>query len=96
MARVSLRTGVFTGLIFACTPVVGQEVIVVGNDPSTRPEGAPVVTQMVRDSSWYKDALRGVEQPYPYSLRFLEDQGNWFNPFQQPGMTGPYDIRGLH
>ena len=27
---------------------------------------------------------------------FLEDQGNWYTPFNHPGMTGRYDIRGWH
>jgi hypothetical protein len=37
-----------------------------------------------------------VSQPYPASLRFLEDQGNWYTPFNRPGMLPPYDIRGWH
>ena len=42
-------------------------------------------------------ALRGVDQPYPASLvGVLKDQGAWYTPFTQPGMTGPYDIRGYH
>ena len=37
-----------------------------------------------------------VIQPYPYSLQFLEDQGNWHTPFTHPGMHGRYDIRGWY
>ena len=72
------------------------EPFIAGVDPSVRPAGAPVVTTYVKDGAWYQRALTGVSAPYPYSLRFLEDQGAWFTPFIHPGMTGPYDIRGWH
>ena len=65
-----------------------------GVDPSQRPQGAPTITEVVRGPDWYKRALTGVSQPYPYSLRFLEDQGNWSTPFIHPGMPGRYDLRG--
>ncbi len=48
------------------------------------------------DGDWYREALTGVERPYPYSLKFLEDQGAWYTPFNRPGMTGRYDIRHWH
>jgi hypothetical protein len=41
-------------------------------------------------------ALHGVARPYPASLDMLRDQGAWYTPFTQPGMTGRYDIRGYH
>ena len=63
---------------------------------SQRPEGAPRITDVDRSGSWYRHALKGVTRPYPHSLRFLEDQGNWYTPFNRPGMPGPYDIRGWH
>ncbi|QLQ34209.1 MAG: hypothetical protein HZT40_13030 [Candidatus Thiothrix singaporensis] len=69
---------------------------VAGTDPSERPIGAPVVTEVRHDAAWYTTALTGVEQPYPASLHFLENQGNWFIPFIHPGMTARYDIRGWH
>jgi len=69
---------------------------VAGTQPHLRPEGVPVVRQFDKSADWYADALQGVEPPYPYSLKFLEDQGPWYTPFNQPGMTGPYDIRDLH
>jgi hypothetical protein len=50
----------------------------------------------VRTPAWYAQALTGISQPFPYSLRFLEDQGNWYTPFNRPGMPGRYDIRGWH
>ena len=49
-----------------------------------------------RIEQWYQRALTGVAPPYPSSLRFLEDQGEWYTPFNHPGMTGPYDIRRWH
>jgi hypothetical protein len=69
---------------------------IAGTQPHLRPEGVPVVREFDKPADWYDDALQGVEPPYPYSLKFLEDQGPWYTPFNQPGLTGPYDIRGLH
>lgn len=69
---------------------------VAGTQPSKRPLGAPVIQTVHRDSGWYVRALAGVSKPYPTSLRFLEDQGNWYTPFIRPGMPAPYDIRGWH
>ena len=69
---------------------------VAGLAPQARPVGAPVITAMAKDAAWYRRALRGVQPPYPASLRFLEDQGAWHLPFIRPGMTGPYDIRHWH
>lgn len=69
---------------------------IAGTTPSERPANAPVIAEAHKDAAWYATALTGVEQPYPYSLKFLEDQGNWFTPFDHPGMTPPYDLRGWH
>jgi hypothetical protein len=79
-------------------PVAGfsQDVFIAGVDPSERPADAPVISETVKDPSWFAAALSGVEEPFPDSLGFLEDQGAWFNPFLRPGMTGPYDIRDWH
>jgi hypothetical protein len=72
------------------------EPFVAGVHPSERPAGAPVVTEFKKPDGWYARALHGVDPPYPASLRFLEDQGGWHQPFIRPGMTGPYDIRNWH
>lgn len=69
---------------------------IAGLEPWKRPAGAPVITSVERDEAWYARALHGISQPYPASLRFLEDQGNWYTPFIHPGMPEPYDIRGWH
>ena len=57
---------------------------------------APVITTVDHDHDWYMRALHGIASPYPASLRFLEDQGNWYTPFDHPGATGRYDIRNWH
>jgi len=72
------------------------EYPVAGVDPHQRPANAPVITEVQKDHAWYMRALTGVSEPYPASLRFLEDQGNWYTPFNHPGMTEPYDIRNWH
>jgi hypothetical protein len=69
---------------------------VAGTEPAKRPLGAAVIQSVQKDASWYARALTGISQPYPDSLRFLEDQGNWYTPFDRPGMTGRYDLRGWH
>lgn len=91
------------GLLAAVTMVCvlpgvssAKEIFIAGVNPQQRPANAPTVTTVKKTNEWYKKALTGVVPPYPYSLHFLENQGNWFNPFMHPGMTGPYDIRGWH
>lgn len=69
---------------------------VAGTSPSTRPATAPVIKKVTHDGAWYSQALRGVDEPYPASFRFLEHQGAWHTPFNRPGMVGPYDLRGWH
>ena len=69
---------------------------IAGIRPSQRPQGAPVIKTVQRTPDWYRHALTGVSRPYPYSLQFLENQGNWYTPFNHPGMHGRYDIRGWH
>ena len=69
---------------------------VAGMAPDQRPRDAPVITEATRNDDWYQTALHGVEPPYPSSLKFLEDQGNWYTPFTRSGMEGRYDIRGWH
>lgn len=72
------------------------DTLVAGTTPERRPEGAPRVATAVRPPNWHASATTGIEKPHPPSLRFLNDQGSWFTPFTMRGMTGPYDIRGLH
>jgi len=72
------------------------DVFISGLAPDRRPANAPVITEVFKDQAWYARALTGVTWPYPNSLRFLDNQGNWYTPFNRPGMTGLYDIRGWH
>lgn len=79
-------------------PIVSAEgeYPIAGTQPSQRPRGAPVITTVDRTPEWYRHALTGVSRPYPNSLSFLENQGNWYTPFTRPGMPGRYDIRGWY
>jgi len=72
------------------------EYPVAGVAPYQRPAGAPVIQEVNHGADWYAHALTGISKPYPPSLKFLEDQGNWYTPFNRPGMPGYYDIRGWH
>ena len=83
-------------LIGAAAATVAAEYPVAGTHPSQRPAEAPQINAVEHPGAWYTTALHGVSRPYPFSLRFLEDQGNWNTPFNRPGMTGRYDIRGWH
>lgn len=73
-----------------------SEYPVAGSQPSQRPQSAPVIEWVKHDKQWYEEALTGINQPYPRSLWFLDNQGNWYTPFTQPGMPAPYDLRGWH
>ena len=70
---------------------------IAGLTPWQRPAGAPVIEWVQqRDQAWFEQALTGVSRPYPPSLNFLENQGNWYTPFTRKGMLPPYDLRGWH
>lgn len=73
-----------------------QEIFIAGVNPAQRPVNAPVVGETQKDQAWFSRALKGVQEPYPGSLMFLKDQGNWYTPFTQAGMLGHYDLRGWH
>lgn len=69
---------------------------VAGTAPWQRPMGAPIIEWVQHNRTWYEKALVGVNTPYPQSLYFLDNQGNWYTPFTRPGMVGPYDLRRWH
>ena len=69
---------------------------VSGVDPSQRPQGATVIEYVNHDKAWYQHGLTGINPPYPRSLYFLDNQGDWHTPFNRPGMPGRYDIRGWY
>ncbi|WP_298609173.1 hypothetical protein [uncultured Thiothrix sp.] len=96
MRSFSLVIGLIS-LIITSTPSSADELLyVAGTNPAQRPHSAPVLSTDNKDAQWYAHALTGVEQPYPASLGFLEDQGSWFNPFTHAGMNDRYDLRGWH
>ncbi len=83
-------------LAVASGPAASQQPFVAGVEPSKRPAGAPVIEEFAKDDGWYALARKGVQEPYPESLRFLEDQGAWYTPFNHPGAPHPYDLRNWH
>jgi len=83
-------------LALTASTLAVAEYPMAGVDPSQRPQGAPTISEVVKGPGWYERALTGISQPYPPSLRFLEDQGNWYTPFNHPGMHGRYDLRGWY
>jgi hypothetical protein len=86
----------FAPLALLITSNASADYPIAGVKPFERPVGAPVISNMNKGSGWYEQALTGITKPYPPSLKFLENQGNWYTPFNRPGMTPPYDIRGWH
>ncbi len=97
--RFDGRSKIYCGLFFGwCCLGAGcfaGEVPVAGLQPDRRPEKAPTVKVFEATPQWRKQALRGIGAPAT-GMGFLEDQGAWYTPFLQPGMPGPYDLRGLH
>ena len=69
---------------------------VAGLKPSQRPAGAPVIHQFAPSANWRAQSLVGVSEPIPAGLEFLDSQGAWYTPFNQPGMPGYYDLRNWH
>ena len=67
---------------------------VAGTQPDRRPDNAPVIRDSARPSE--EKFFFGVVKPRPASLSWFADQGGWYTPFNRPGATGPYDIRGWH
>ena len=82
----------------AVAETIGYPVIlkaVAGLMPDVRPPGASVIVSVERTANWQAQALKGISAPQT-GLEFLRDQGAWYTPFNQPNMSGRYDIRGLY
>lgn len=90
----SQLAGVLASIVPAFAAVA--EPFVAGTTPDRRPEAAPRISTFKLGPDALRSATKGVEKPHPQSLRFLDNQGAWYTPFDRPGMPGPYDIRGLH
>ena len=69
---------------------------VAGFTPNQRPTQAPIIQEFVPGATWRAQALAGISEPIPASLDFIDNQGAWYTPFNQPGMPGFYDLRNLH
>ncbi len=82
--------------IAVLTPVPASDYLITGSTPSQRLYQAPVIEWVQHNRSWYEKGLTGVSQPYPPSLYFLDNQGNWYTPFIHRGMASPYDLRGWY
>lgn len=83
------------GTFLGATAVSAQSSI-AGVQPDRRPDSAPKVQSAAKPKDWQAKATAGVVRPLPPTLKFLDDQGGWYTPFDRPGMPGPYDIRKLH
>jgi hypothetical protein len=84
------------GLSAAIAGAAESATAIAGLAPFERPAGAPRMTVTSPADTPGGQALHGVSQPVPSSLKFLRDQGNWYTPFDRPGMPAPYDIRGWY
>ena len=100
-ALARARAALIAALVWT-TPAMVQAVEtagpgwVAGLAPHQRPQGAPVIKVFTPDSAWRARALTGIGAPVPASLRFLDDQGAWYPPFNHPGPPGYYDLRNWH
>jgi hypothetical protein len=95
MSRPPLHFLAACGLLFV-PAWAAADYPIAGLTPDQRPAGAPSIQEVSKGPDWFAQALQGVDKPYPASLQFLEDQGNWHTPFNRPGMPPPYDIRHWH
>ena len=89
---MTMICGLYTSFGFAAE----GDIFVAGVHPEQRPVTAPVIKEMQKNRAWYDRAVTGIYPPFPASFSFLDYQGNWYTPFNRPGMGGRYDIRGWH
>jgi hypothetical protein len=95
--RNSPLTGIFFyTIVMGASMSASADYPIAGVEPGQRPQGAPVMEWVQHDKSWFQHSLTGINPPYPRSLYFLDNQGDWHTPFNRPGMRGRYDIRGWH
>jgi hypothetical protein len=69
---------------------------VAGMAPHQRPANAPAIREFKQTPEWRQTAMQGISEPVPASLKFLNDQGAWYTPFDRAGMPGYYDLRQMH
>lgn len=87
----------FLGCFLLGLSVLGDAYPIAGLLPDQRPEGAPVIKEMIHQDQLRRYLVHGIENPIPESIqKWMKDQGGWFTPFSHPGMLGRYDLRGWH
>jgi hypothetical protein len=97
---MALLAGLLTGLAVQAqaqaldAPLAGAPV--AGLQPDRRPAAAPRLAAVVADAALKQRRLAGISQPWPGNVERIAEQGTWFSPMFAPGMTGRYDLRGLH
>ncbi|MCX7945619.1 MAG: hypothetical protein N2557_01405 [Hydrogenophilus sp.] len=68
-----------------------------GTQPDRRPLNAPIQTQPLTEQKRERVASHGISAPIPGNIpKIIKDQGGWYTPFNRPGMTSYYDLRGWH
>src|SRR5512134_3419672 len=68
-------------------PAVAEGTVsVAGLLPFERPQGAPNLGGFPQTGEWRAKTLRGISEPLPPSLKFIDSQGAWYTPFDHPGM----------
>ncbi|MFK5895102.1 MAG: hypothetical protein QM504_17960 [Pseudomonadota bacterium] len=94
--KILTKALLYLSILSSSTVVADSNYPIAGSTPWQRPEIAPKTEWVQHKQSWYRHALTGINQPYPRSIYFLDHQGNWYTPFNHPGMMPPYDPRGWH
>ena len=86
---------ILSGALLTPGALLAQSGFVAGTTPDRRPEGAPRIERVERDTAWWARFHHGISEPLPPHLGG-QDQGAWYTPFNRPGMLPPYDLRGWH
>lgn len=94
-AKDSKHAAEYSESVSSSLPATSAE-FVAGLAPNQRPTGAPVIQEFAPSADWRTQSLAGVSEPIPASLDFIDSQGAWYTPFNQPGMPGYYDLRNMH
>jgi len=85
------------GLMLCAAGAAAQTAgYVAGLHPDRRPDAAPQLEETARTPDQLERALHGIEKPVPGNVTSIAATGNWWVPLRQPGMAGPYDLRGWH
>ena len=83
-------------LLSQLSSAVPAAEFIAGLKPDRRPAEPPRTMTVVIYQALKEQRLKGISQPWPGNLEAIAAQGNWYSPLFQPGLPGPYDLRGLH